>query len=669
MFDRSYLPAADFEFVVIGDTHYILDPEIYASAGDSQDVSYTRVWSARAGHALQLAAALEPDFVVHLGDLDQEFPGKDDFERSRQEALAQISSCGLQPHHVAGNMDIGDKPNSTVPAPWVRPEDIHLWHAQFGCSWYSFDHAGVHCIVLNTQIMNGPLPEAAEQRAWFDEDIATHSGRSIFLFLHMPPFAVDEDEPGLGSYNSLDEPVREWLLGAVRAHNIELMCSGHTHTAAYHRIGQTRFWIVPSTTTSRPAFNEIFTVLPEHRGKNDVDKLGFYLARSQQDGVRMHLIRSAGETELLTGNGSKRLLTRVSHDLPHSPLGVNLRLPLAPTTLGVQAWPDVVRQRMRDDYPLLACIELGARHLRLPAGDLDHHVQRERLAIARDEGMQVTATWLWSERLDLTHEIARHAEIIDTAEVQMPGELWPSDSLWEAMSSCREQTGKPVSLTPLLAQEQVAGKYHPRTRVGYLPDELTALNDRLAHDGHNLDYAVCTLPAGEQPWEALQSFGALLPLSHIGAFDVIVQLPGLDDGEHEQLVAEALLASALLPNTRLILDPLVDVDRSSDINNGLLDRSSNPRTPFHVARCLNTILFSQIDAYEALPIEDLRGGRVLGLRSERVTHRLEMSTGAATAPGVDNWTDLAAGRTWQGQPPGIPINTPLLRTTRTSTTP
>ena len=67
MFDRSYLPAADFEFVVIGDTHYILDAEIYASAGDSQDVSYTREWSARAEHALQLAAALETDFVVHLG--------------------------------------------------------------------------------------------------------------------------------------------------------------------------------------------------------------------------------------------------------------------------------------------------------------------------------------------------------------------------------------------------------------------------------------------------------------------------------------------------------------------------------------------------------------------------------------------------------------------------
>jgi ankyrin repeat protein len=78
-------------------------------------------------------------------------------------------------------------------------------------------------------------------------------------------------------------------------------------------------------------------------------------------------------------------------------------------------------------------------------------------------------------------------------------------------------------------------------------------------------------------------------------------MPERKDAVHERIVAEGLFASTSLPDCRFILDPLVDVDRSSDINNGLLDRLSNPRTPFHVARCLNTILFSHGKAYSLAP--------------------------------------------------------------------
>lgn len=249
-------------------------------------------------------------------------------------------------------MDIGDKPNPTVPAPWVRPQDLAEWHEQFGRSWYSFDHQGVHCVCLNSQIMNGPLPEATEQQHWLEADLAEHADQTIFIFLHIPPFFVAESEPGLGSYNSLDEPVRDWLLRLVRLHRVDLLCAGHTHFAAYNLVDETRFFIVPSTTTSRPGFNEVFPILPDHRGKNDVAKLGFYMARVQDDGVRLHLIRTSGEIEALSeGDDKAKLLTRLPADLPHSPLGIYLRRPLAPTTLGLMAWPDVVRQPVRNDSP------------------------------------------------------------------------------------------------------------------------------------------------------------------------------------------------------------------------------------------------------------------------------------------------------------------------------
>ena len=52
-FDRCLLPDALLEFVVIGDTHYILDPEPYAVEFGS-----VREWPERAQWALGLAASL-----------------------------------------------------------------------------------------------------------------------------------------------------------------------------------------------------------------------------------------------------------------------------------------------------------------------------------------------------------------------------------------------------------------------------------------------------------------------------------------------------------------------------------------------------------------------------------------------------------------------------------
>ena len=67
LFDRRFLPHALFEFVIVSDTHFILNPEPYAVEFDS-----VRRWSARVERALQLVADLQPELVIHLGDQHQE---------------------------------------------------------------------------------------------------------------------------------------------------------------------------------------------------------------------------------------------------------------------------------------------------------------------------------------------------------------------------------------------------------------------------------------------------------------------------------------------------------------------------------------------------------------------------------------------------------------------
>ena len=54
--------------------------------------------------------------------------------------------------------------------------------------------------------------------------------------------------------------------------------------------------------------------------------------------------------------------------------------------------------------------------------------------------------------------------------------------------------------------------------------------------------------------------------------------------------AEALFATALLPRARLFVEPFIDLDRTMDVGQGLLDPLCNPRPVFGVLRCLNALL-------------------------------------------------------------------------------
>jgi len=110
VFDRSFLPVAGFEFIVLSDTHYLLHPEL--QGGEWQSILQ---FPSRAERALQLAGALQADFVVHCGDVTHEYPETGEAVRSRRGAQAQFEQYGLRPYVAAGNMDIGDKPDPTSP--------------------------------------------------------------------------------------------------------------------------------------------------------------------------------------------------------------------------------------------------------------------------------------------------------------------------------------------------------------------------------------------------------------------------------------------------------------------------------------------------------------------------------------------------------------------------
>jgi hypothetical protein len=107
-----------------------------------------------------------------------------------------------------------------------------------------------------------------------------------------------------------------------------------------------------------------------------------------------------------------------------------------------------------------------------------------------------------------------------------------------------------------------------------------------------------------------------------------VSLPGVDEALQTERATEAVFAAALAPDIRLFLDPLVDLDRTNDVNFGLLDRLSNPRSAFHAVRCLNSILFGTREDFT--PIQDAPGA--LGIESKRGRHWLVLKPDQAIDP-------------------------------------
>ena len=617
MFNKSFLPKALFEFVVISDSHYMLDP-----GGDSLEFGNRRKQSVRREVALRMAAALTPKFMVHNGDMVQEYPDNlERFYKSIGESLEQMRACGVEPYYVAGNHDVGDKPDPTAPASHVSQEVLDWYHRRFGQSWYSFDQEDCHFVVLNSQIMNGTLPDAAEQMAWVEKDLAEHAKKRLFILLHMPPYLFDETEPSIGHYDNLANPARAWLLDLVRVYRVDTLLAGHVHFAFFDRLAETRYVVLASPIFTRPGFSCLFAgPPPPQRGRDDVPKFGFYLMRVRADKTDLHFIRTSG-LERLPPNTEERFITRVSGTLPQSPLGVTLSQPLATVAEIPRAWPAAIREKVRNDYPLLACMEMGVAYVRAPLTDFQDTFQRRRLEILRHEGVKLDAVVIFSEELDILDAMQQLHPGIDGLEIQIVETLYPSEKCIEIIKVLQESFGVSVTLSPIICRELTSGKQFPRFRFGYTPKEIPSLNQFLVGNRVAIDRIICKLNNDQSLCNQIREVAEITPLSHISNVDFSFEFSVTDDQANANLVAEALFSMATMPASRIYFEPFSDLDRTMDVTHGLLDTLCNPRTASRVLQSLNTIMYSQLLKVSRGP---LRLKRINGLKA------LQLSTDVST---------------------------------------
>lgn len=175
-----------FSFAVVADSHLNQD-----EAQCNSPFAVNRLANGRMRYVVRDINNRDVDFVIHLGDLIHPVPAvKDLYLEAAGRFLKQVDELKVPLYLTPGNHDIGDKPMPWAPVGVVTDDYVSLWQQTFGDHYYSFDHKGIHFVVINSQLMNSGLAVEQEQKEWLEKDLRNNKGKRVFLSTHYPLFFV-----------------------------------------------------------------------------------------------------------------------------------------------------------------------------------------------------------------------------------------------------------------------------------------------------------------------------------------------------------------------------------------------------------------------------------------------------------------------------------------------
>jgi len=173
---------------------------------------------------------LRPAFVVITGDLVH-LTGDPAQIAEYRRIVAKIDKS-IPVHEVAGNHDVENVPT---------PETIAKYTRQFGPDRYTFKHAGLVGIVLNSTLAHSPqyaLQNLAEQERWLKAELAKakqEGARHIAVFQHHSLFLKSVDEAD--NYSNIPRERRIPYLALFREYGVKYVFCGHYHRNSVARDG------------------------------------------------------------------------------------------------------------------------------------------------------------------------------------------------------------------------------------------------------------------------------------------------------------------------------------------------------------------------------------------------------------------------------------------------
>lgn len=660
-----------FTFAVITDGHINPADDQSSSPWDSN-----RMANGRNRYVVHKLNQLNPDFVVHMGDLIHPIPSQPAYAVAarRFHDIYQQLKCPI--HLMPGNHDVGDKPSSWTPAEIVNEVFLAQFEKHFARCYSSFDHQSCHFILLNSQLFNTGLKEEETQRRWLEEDLAQHRHQRIFMFTHYPPFLTSDTEEE--HYDNLSEPARSWLLDLLVQYKITALFSGHVHSFFYNRHGITDCYVLPSITFFRHDYSELFRVgAAEEHGRNDPGKFGFFFVKVYQDKYTAHCIRTWGRT--LEADAARE--PAIGHttgvhtnEMSWPGLGIDMRHPWAEITEFPYsgALDEFWRKKVRNDYPLWALWEMGGRRLRLPLHDLTDERIRLRLADLKNMGHKICLFIYDLPSPELVNTIEQHQELLESIEIVIP---WANAPQYvERLIQIREQLNVPLYLSKLRSSadvEKEGGRFKHFIKHGFSATEHDPIEDFLQLNGalSAVDGFVFHINRSEEPFvdiPAAVNMTRRLGLSAQFQVALANENPALaenDDAANALRVAETLAVALALPQTTIILDTFVDMDRGYFPRTGLVDRRYNPRMAGDVYRNLNAHLGPHSKELALGVAQKVSGGKICTLKALDCIWVLILPEGELDLRQVDwpalgvslpenaNGLNLANGRTFKIQLP------------------
>jgi len=589
-----------FSFVVVADTHINQDEHTSSSPYATNALA-----NARARQVfLEIAAMPEqPQFVIHLGDIVNPVPSLPTFDQAVRHFKDIIKPVKVPVHVLPGNHDVGDKRIEWMPAEQVCDSFLEKYRASFGDDFFSFEQEGLRFILVNSLLINSGLEDEKRQQQWLERqlEVAEAKAQRVFMFMHYPPYIYSTKEKG--NYDNLDEPGRGWLLGLMARPQVEAVFAGHVHNFWYDRVGTSEFYMLPSTAFLRHDFSEFFRCAPEagdEFGRGDLQKFGYAIVDVYETGHVCYSVRSNGRSAEPGQPCSDQPMSYRAHPKVSglASIGVELRHPWAESvqitsTGGVQEFG---RKWARNDYPLQALWEMGARLAKVPDIDLIEDESRERMQKLAAVGHHFVVTCVGMPKKKALSDVNLKNAGVSAFEVNLTAQRFEQAA--ENLAAIRREHGVKIYYAKLLTADpsQYDGTHFSHVvRAGFELDELDGYIEVITQAVK--DGVIDGITVRVDSTQCLRAACRRMQAFHVrtGA-QILASLklsgPGIateraDDAANVASVAHAMVFAATTRGIQFVYDTFMDVDRGYFPRHAFIDRRYNPRP---MARAFTTLM-------------------------------------------------------------------------------